>query len=409
MMTSPPSLESNEVAAHIIKRCADFATAIEMHREELIDILLEYESLETAEDELWRSVDALRHVSNETQWLAKGKVELLCTFFPVNLPLYSLVIFAIIPSFMAQSTIIRPPVLARDVVKLIWEILQLANSLPNIKFVDLERSLFNEAFVSIADVVLFTGRYQNAIKVREISPNSLFIYNGAGVNPAVVTDTANVTLAAHKVAEARLFNSGQDCAGSDFIFIHASIADAFISNLLRILKEVTVGDYSDRSTRVGRIIKPDQLPSVKKFFDEQSRSILFGGKIDFEKNIVYPTIVRREITDMPSFTLAEFFSPVFNIVVYRTDEQLMRYFTDKNYSDFAMYVSIFSTNHSYYIPNSVILDNKIVNDVERAYVAYGGYGPKANFVAYGEKMFVRPLLISREISSFLQDRHSESK
>jgi len=390
----------------IKEKCASLSRAIEDNKEALTQELLKCESFETATDEIWRSLDCLENISKEFEDLSYGKVSLLCTFFPVNLPLYSLVIFAIVPGFMAEEVVVRPPKLMFEVVENIWKVLGLSKLLPHIKFVDLERSLFREAYVSIADVVLFTGRYENAKVIQEACPDALFIYNGAGINPVLITESANIDLAVEKTTEMRIFNSGQDCAGSDAVLVHEKIANEFCKKLVTKIKDIKVGDYADREVRVGRLVKVDQIDTIEKFFAENSKKIIFGGKIDKDAGIVYPTVIKDDIRNISEITYTEFFAPVFYLLVYHDEDDLQRYFAD-GYTDGAMYISLFSADkNAASIPNSIVLLDQIVNDVERGNNPYGGYGPKANFVSYHGIYHYRPILISKEICEYLHEINS---
>ena len=399
-------LNNNEerTEALINSKCASLAKIIELNQEALIDILLEYESFETAKDEVWRSLDCLKNISKEFKYLSYGKVDLMCTIFPINLPLYSLVLFAIVPSFVANEVVVRPPVLMREVLQEIVELLNLSEIVLGIKFVDMERSLFNEAFISIADVVMFTGRYENVKNVQEACPDALFIYNGAGVNPVVVTSSADLESAVDKTVEARVFNSGQDCHGPDMIFVHEKIVDDFQQRLVTKLCEIKVGDYQDRDVKVGPLIDVDNLSVVNSFFNTHAKSIVYGGEIDFKRGIVYPTVIKENVRDLRTFTTTEFFSPVFYLLIYRNNNDLRKYFSQESYSDFAMYTSIFgNTPYSSEMPNTVILQDKILNDVERGNDPFGGYGLKANYASYHGVYHCRPILLSREISTYLQE------
>lgn len=392
------------IEALINSKCASLAKTIELNQEALVDMLLKYESFETAKDEVWRSLDCLKNISKEFEYLSYGKVDLICTIFPMNLPLYSLALFAIIPSFMANEVVVRPPVLMREVLQEIVELLNLSEIVHGIKFVDMERGLFNEAFISIADVVMFTGRYENAKKVQEACPDALFIYNGSGVNPMIISNSANLAYAVDKIIEARVFNSGQDCHGPDMIFVHEKVVNDFQQRLITKLDEIKVGDYRDRDVKVGPSIDVDNLSVINSFFEAHAKSVIYGGEINFKRGIVYPTVIKENVRDIRTFTTTEFFSPVFYLLVYHNESDLRRYFSQESYSDFAMYTSIFgNTRYSSEIPNTVILQDEILNDVERGNDAFGGYGLKANYVSYHGVYHCRPILLSREISTYLQE------
>lgn len=402
--------KKGETINHINNQCTILYNLIEKKQEHLVNLLLDYESFETAKDEISQSLDSLKNISKEIEWLSYGKVDLLCTIFPVNLPLYSLLIFAIIPGFMANEVVVRPPILMREVLSNLCALLNFKELFGHIKFVDLERSLFNEAYILVSDVIIFTGRYENAKIIQKSCPDVLFIYDGAGINPAIVTGSANIENTIKKMIKTRIFNSGQDCAGPDMIFVHKKIASDFHKKLLAEISKIKIGDYHNRNVRVGRIVKIDQLSKIQEFFDIHGKSIVYGGKIDFDNSIIYPTVIIEDIKDLDKITAIEFFSPIFYLLVYSKNSELNKYFSHKSYRDFAMYASIFGQPpNSLQIPDSVILSNQVINDVEHGNEPYGGYGSKANFVSYQKTSYHRPLLISREISNYLKKRHKSKE
>jgi aldehyde dehydrogenase (NAD+) len=396
--------DQNERSKFITQQCLDLARIIKEKKPELTALLSTYESHETIADELWRSVDCFEAIAKNPQHIPYGTVDMMCTFFPVNLPLYSLTVFAIVPGFMSKELFVRPPLLMDAIIREVADILELPTRMPQLKFINMERDLFREAYVSISDVILFTGRYENAMIIEEsCKPDSLFIYNGAGVNPVVVTATADIPLAVRKTIEMRVFNSGQDCAGSDGVLVHEEIADDFTNTLLLELQKVKVGDYSDPEVRVGSLVKVDHVPVVKDFFATNKEQIIFGGTIDDTRKLVYPTVIKKDIRAIDYMTYAEFFAPVFFVVTYHTDTDLKKFFSEEKYTDRAMFVSFFSKNPPPFdIPNTVVLQNKIVNDVERGAEPYGGYGPKANYISYNGAHESHPILITDEICKYIK-------
>ena len=394
-----------KMEAEIIKdKCQKLLEVVDAKTTELLSALTEYESYETAEDEIWRSKDYLQNISEELKWLTHGKVDSMCAFFPVNLPLYSLFLFAIVPGFMSGEVVIRVPLLMRSVAYRLMSILELEKIVPNIKVVDLERSLFVEAYVSNADIVLFTGRYSNALLV-QAACRGLFIYNGAGINPFLITKSADINDAVHKSVEMRLFNSGQDCAGPDAFLVDEAIINSYKNNLVKMLGKVKIGSYSNPEVRVGSLVKADHLKNLRTFLESKAENLEYGGKIDFEQSVVYPTVIVEDISVMTHAQTMEFFAPVFYVLVYSNIQQVSKFFLSKHYKDYAMYVSIFGqTPPSLKIPNSTILRDKIVNDVERGYIPYGGRGKKANYIFSDNKYMYKPLQISKEIKDYISKK-----
>ncbi|MBU2578310.1 MAG: aldehyde dehydrogenase family protein [Patescibacteria group bacterium] len=385
----------------ISQKTNKFVGFVKSIKKELIDILLEYESYETACHEIDRTLKCLNNIKTEEKYLIYGNVNSISTFFPLNLPLYSLVLFAIVPSFMAKNVFVRPPILMQEILGKISKRLNLSQHFPGIHILRAERRLFVDGYASVSDVIIFTGKFKNALHVKKRCPFSLFIYNGAGINPIIVSQNADINIAAQKTLEMRVFNSGQDCAGPDAILVDEKILSIFLEKLFKLLDKIKVGNYKNRNVRIGKFIDQERIPSIEKLFNRFKKSIVYGGKIDHKNLITYPTVILNNLKNN-QFKYIEFFAPIFNIFPYNSDKQLDSFFQDKKYLRNAMYVSIFGNlDYIEKIKKSVIIKNKIVNDVEEGNKAYGGYGECANFINYGNKFSYRPILISKEIHDYL--------
>jgi len=393
--------------ALIFEKAIYLADEINFNQEKIIDILLDYESYETALDEIKRSLKCLREIQKIKTCFRNEQVETISTFFPVNLPLYSLILFAVVPGFLGRKIFVRPPILMREALKRICKLLEINQIFPGIMIVETEKHIFLQGYVSTSDVVLFTGRYHNAIEVKKCCPDALFIYNGVGVNPILITPTANLKLAIKKTIEARTFNSGQDCAGPDTILVHSKVINKFLQGLITELKKIEIGDYHDKKVRIGRIIDPSQLDFVSKIFTKYRRHIIYGGSIDFKNSVIFPTIILTTLKEIQNYT--EFFSPVFFISIYDKDQGLDLFFQKSEFLEYAMYSSVFGkSKYVNKIKNSIILKNLNVLDVEEGNKAYGGYGEKANFICYNDNFSYRPILIPKEIQKhlFRQNRNA---
>src|SRR5437870_1781853 len=96
---------------------------------------------------------------------------------------------------------------------------------------------------------------------RAVHLSVLFIANGPGHNPIVVTETADVDKAVASAMSVQLYNQGQDCANPNAFLVHALRYEEFVSKLRKAVKEVKVGHYENRENRVGPITKREDLRS----------------------------------------------------------------------------------------------------------------------------------------------------
>jgi acyl-CoA reductase-like NAD-dependent aldehyde dehydrogenase len=386
------------MAETIEQEARALARLIEARSEDVIEILSDYESHLTARDEIARSIETLDHIREELAYLTAVRIHTLCAFFPVNLPLYSLILFAVVPRFMCDAVCVRPPISMRAILARLVDCLDLGSSMPEIRFSHWNRQQFVDAYVRDSDAVIFTGKHQNAQRVHRYCPGALMIYNGAGVNPLVVTRSADVSRAAHKTVEMRTFNSGQDCAGPDAILVDQAVAAPFVDELMRLVRKIKVGQYADPEVTVGPLQYEDSYQKIsgllKQVPDDQVR---FGG-LEKQSRIIPPTVLFGPLASAP-LRYEEFFAPIFNVLSFEDESELRDYFTTQHYEDYAMYVSLFGQlEEPFEFPNSITLHDKIVNDVERGNEPYGGYGRYASYAAFGSRTIPRPMLISREIA-----------
>lgn len=93
---------------NFIKQVASLIELIEKREERIVDILTRYEPYSAARDEIERSLITLRGIEKEfSRVRSPRRVGAISTFFPINLPLYSLVLFAIAPSYFTNSLYMR--------------------------------------------------------------------------------------------------------------------------------------------------------------------------------------------------------------------------------------------------------------------------------------------------------------
>lgn len=391
----------------IRKDAEDLAEHILKNRKALHYILRKLENYDVVEDEINKSADVLKNIADLKRYF-KGRVNLISTFLPLNIPLYSFVLFAVIPSYQAKSLVVRVPAAISALFSEIYKVLSAKhNILKNISLYEGKRKDFIDEYCKKSDVIIFTGKYQNFSDIRYIcKKETLMIFNGSGHNPVIVTESANLKQAVEKIIKAKLYNNGQDCIAPNIIFIHSKIAKKFIDLLNEELEKLKVDiNYSDDNTKIGPLMDRESLVSFYEMvsnFLYKGAKIIYGGKIDFRYNLAYPCVFLSSINNFLNYE--ELYSPIFVIDEYDEDEDLKIYFEakDGNYHSKQMYVSVFG--HSKYLENlkeSTILIDKSVLDIEEGNKEFGGYSLECSAVCYMGKSVAKPILIPREIFDYL--------
>lgn len=377
---------------------------IEVNQESILNILCDYEPIATASDEIERSIDTLKGLAIELSDCENSKKDFwISTFFPLNLPLYSLILFAVAPSYFSKHLYIRTPEVMSSLILKISAVIGLQRLFPAIHFKQCGRSEFLNIFVKRSDVIIFTGQYENALKIQAQCPSSLFIFNGGGVNPAIVFKDADIKESADKIFEMRTFNSGQDCAGTDAILVDDEVCDEFIDRIIHNINGAIVGEYGNIETDIGPIMREEYVLELQKYLQKYEKNIILEGNIDTDRKIVSPYVLKKPIGEH-SGGFHEFFGPIFNILSFRHEQEALSLLSSEEVKEYSMYVSYFSREvHLKEVSFAQVLKNKIVNDVEQGNHSYGGYGSKANFVSFNRRTTYRPILISDEINRFIKN------
>ncbi|HLC66047.1 MAG TPA: aldehyde dehydrogenase family protein [Candidatus Nanoarchaeia archaeon] len=405
----------------------EFADHIESHFEEIANVLLAYESFEVVKDETARTLDLLRHLSENKKYFVL-RIGAVTSFLPRNQPLYALTCFVIVPALMASEVHFRIPHCMRFYFPELLKVLDFHRFFPNIVVSTMERLEFlrersallmdpeTQQTLPVSDAVIFTGTSQHAERLRLVFDRRiLFIANGSGHNPVLIAPDADISKAVEAVLMLQLYNQGQDCAAPNAILIHSRVFDRFLTALRTELQKVSVGYYRDRSCRVGPISDPDDLVRIQQLLVENSKWIdpSTPGVIRASDAIVQPTIICRPLKEGGNFN--EVFAPIFFLQKYEDDKNLAQYFEDPHYARNAMYVSLFGTSE--YLQNLIgrpiggkVLHSRasiLVNthphapQVERGTQPYGGFGYGSSSISIHGKIVSKPTLPQRDIYEHL--------
>ncbi|MEI6058800.1 MAG: aldehyde dehydrogenase family protein [archaeon] len=266
----------------VFQQAKSFASLLTKKKKAIIQLLLCYETHEVAEDELSRSLDLLTHL-DENQEYFKTRIGHGAIFLPRNQPLYAFCCFVIVPSLMAEKIHTRLPVSMGGFMPDLLELLEISTRFTNIEISETTRDEFIKQTAEIiydaetkqkrplTELVIFTGPTYNSDKVRSLfHKNVLFIANGSGHNPIVVTPTANINRAVESAMRVQLYNQGQDCAAPNSILVHQKILAKFLKQLHKNLSRVKVGPYANSKNTVGPITERKDLNKLCEILSENS-------------------------------------------------------------------------------------------------------------------------------------------
>ena len=191
---------------------------------------------------------------------------------------------------------------------------------------------------SIPSLVTMIGSTQGGIEVMNAACSSIkrFSVELGGNSPVIVYPDADIKSAAEKIVGLKYVNTGQVCVSPNRCFVHQSVYNQFIDEVLLCIKNVEMGPMITSEAR-------DKVLSLIKSAEENGAEIIYGGTIvDKPGYFMKPTVI-KDVEQSMSISSDEVFGPVLSIIPFSDNDDEID-FANNTSSGLAAYV--FTTNLS---------------------------------------------------------------
>ncbi len=205
----------------------------------------------------------------------------------------------------------------------------------------LPRYLDNEAFAVVEggipettellelpfDHILYTGnervaRVVMAAAAKHLTPVTLEL---GGKSPCLIDKSADIEVAASRIAWGKFINAGQTCVAPDHVLVHREVATKFIETLSAKIREF-YGDDPAQSPDYCRIASERHTERFVKLLEGQK--IHTGGRVDVAKRYVEPTIVLDPAPDS-ALMQEEIFGPVLPVITVDEMHHAIKFVADR--------------------------------------------------------------------------------
>lgn len=162
------------------------------------------------------------------------------------------------------------------------------------------------------DIIFFTGSPALAKTVMAAAARNLtpVVLELGGKSPCIISRTADIAVAAKRIAWGKTLNSGQTCIAPDYILIHKDIKDDFVKAFAAEVENLHGKDIKADRHYV-RMVNDRAFERVTGYFKDGD--IIYGGKSDASDRFIEPTLIENVALDSPLMT-EEIFGPVFPII-----------------------------------------------------------------------------------------------
>ncbi len=243
-----------------------------------------------------------------------------------------------------------------------------------------------ELFAQHFDTIFFTGSTAVGKTVmeaaaRHLTPVSLEL---GGKSPCIVDETANLAVAARRVAFGKLLNAGQTCVAPDYLMVQETVKDAFLKELAAAFDAYLPGGAGA------------ELPCIvnEKHYHRllglmESGRIAYGGQTDAEKRLIWPTVLDGVQPDDPVMQ-EEIFGPLLPVLSFaRLNEALG--FVRSRPKPLALYLFTTSAAAEKKVLGTLSFGGGCVNDtivhLATSHMPFGGVGESGMGSYHGRQSF----------------------
>ena len=248
---------------------------------------------------------------------------------------------------------------------------------------DANKALLDEPF----DYIFFTGSVAVGKTVMEAAAKRLtpVTLELGGKSPIIVDETANLPLAARRIAFGKVLNAGQTCVAPDYLMIEKSVEAPFIEEYKKALASFFPdGDMSG----MVRIINDKHFERVCNILDN-SGNVVIGGARDAETRFIEPAVLTEVPIDSPAMQ-QEIFGPVLPVLPYEKLDDCIDFIRSRP-KPLALYIFSENKMNQEKVLNSCSFGGGCINDtvihLASSHMSFGGVGESGMGSYHGKKSF----------------------
>src|SRR5258705_12198442 len=209
------------------------------------------------------------------------------------------------------------------------------------------------------DHIFFTGGASIAKVVMTAAAGQLtpVVLELGGKSPAVVHSSADLRVAARRIAQGRWNNAGQTCTAPDYVLVFKDVAGPFLERLKAAMLQFYGAD-SQKSPDYRRIISTRHFDRLTALL--ASGTVYHGGQHDRADRFIAPTVLVNVSPDSPVMQ-DEIFGPILPVLEVDNVDQVIN-FVNARPSPLGLYVFAEDQRLTEQILNETTSGDAVVND-----------------------------------------------
>lgn len=179
------------------------------------------------------------------------------------------------------------------------------------------------------DYIFFTGSPELGRTVmhsasEHLTPVTLEL---GGKSPCIVDNSAQVDIAAKRIAWGKFLNAGQTCVAPDYVLVHQNVKSPLVERI-KYWIEAFYGTDPEESQDYGRLVNDRAFDRVSSYLSDGT--ILTGGQTDPAQRYIAPTLLDLGTpTDSVPVMQAEIFGPVLPLMEFVRLEEAVGFINNR--------------------------------------------------------------------------------
>lgn len=246
-----------------------------------------------------------------------GKVLIIS---PWNYP-FQLALCPLISAFAAgNQVVLKPSELTPKTSEIIEKIISKVFHKNQVSVVEGGIEVAQQLLSERWDYIFFTGsvgvgKIVAKAAAENLTPVTLEL---GGKNPCIIDETANLKLAAKRIAWGKFINAGQTCIAPDYILIQKNMKSHFVDYLKNEITKA-YGENPSDSPDYARIINTKNCQRLIHMIDAEK--VIFGGQTDLKKCYIAPTLIEENSLET-ELMKDEIFGPILPILTYEKESEI---------------------------------------------------------------------------------------
>jgi aldehyde dehydrogenase (NAD+) len=183
------------------------------------------------------------------------------------------------------------------------------------------------------DLIFFTGSPALGKMVMEAAAKNLtpVILELGGKSPCIIDKSANLQVAAKRVAWGKALNAGQTCIAPDYLMVHEEVKDQFLQLLVQEWEHLLTQD-PQKAKHFVRIVSDKALERLIGYLPTSNglkeASIYYGGHYDRADRYLSPTILTDVSPEAPVMQ-EEIFGPIFPVLTFTQLDEVITFVNNR--------------------------------------------------------------------------------